>query len=523
MADFDDGLVLSPPSVPMDVARELLERDQFATGDILTLRRWRNGWMRWVGARWVEAEDASIRSELYQILEGALFEKETKNGTTVERWAPTKRKIADLLEAMEACTHLAETVDDPAWLDGAVHSAAGEMVACANGLLHVGSRELTSHTPSFFNRVSVPFDYDPEAREPVGWLRFLDQLWPDDPDSIATLQEWFGYVLSGRTDLQKILLMVGPTRSGKGTIARILAALIGKGNAAGPTLASLGTNFGLSPLLGKPLAVVSDARLSGANVSAVVERLLSISGEDMLTVDRKYRDPWTGKLPSRFVILSNELPRFGDASGAIANRFVVLQMHESFLGRENPRLTEQLYAELPGILCWALDGLDRIRNRSLTMPQSSMDAVTQLQDLVSPVAAFVRDGCKVDIGGTVSMDELFAAWRSWCEDNGHRAGSKQTFGRDLRAVVPHVRMRRPRDDAGSRYREWIGITLRSAHNGEHRGPTRTKPGSGAESDARSAVVRDKSHCGSSTNSAALALVSDRLDAEVVDESEPGDR
>lgn len=43
----------------------------------------------------------------------------------------------------------------------------------------------------------------------------------------------------------------------------MLSALVGAGNVAGPTLASLGTNFGLSPLLGKPLAVVSDARLGG--------------------------------------------------------------------------------------------------------------------------------------------------------------------------------------------------------------------------------------------------------------------
>jgi putative DNA primase/helicase len=102
------------------------------------------------------------------------------------------------------------------------------------------------------------------------------------------------------------MLLIGPTRSGKGTIARVSAALLGKGNVAGPTLASLGTNFGLSPLLGKPLAVVSDARLTGGNVHQVVERLLSVSGEDLLTVDRKYREPWTGKLPSRFLILSNE-------------------------------------------------------------------------------------------------------------------------------------------------------------------------------------------------------------------------
>ncbi len=162
--------------------------------------------------------------------------------------------------------------------------------------------------------------------------------------------------------------------------------MIGKGNAAGPTLASLGQNFGLSQMLGKPLAVVSDARLAaGSNVSSVVERLLSVSGEDLLTVDRKYREPWTGKLPSRFLVISNELPRFGDASGAIARRFVTVTMNTSFLGRENPRLTKELLTELPGILRWALDGLDRLTTAgAFTEPKSSADAIMALQDLVSP-------------------------------------------------------------------------------------------------------------------------------------------
>ena len=43
-------------------------------------------------------------------------------------------------------------------------------------------------------------------------------------------------------------------------IARMLTELIGRGHVAGPRLTSLGTNFGLSPLIGKPLAIISDAR-----------------------------------------------------------------------------------------------------------------------------------------------------------------------------------------------------------------------------------------------------------------------
>lgn len=465
------GAMLPAPSNPMAVARKLAA--YYRTAGHTTLIRWRGGWMQWRGTHWAEVEETVIRSWLYQRLEYARYTDTTGSGPPVRQWEPNRHKVSDVADALTAITHVPEDTDPPAWLRGSELAAPGEIVACSNGLLHVGTRKRMDHTPRYFNVVSVPFPYDPKALKPARWLTFLKELWPDDPSSVAALQEWFGYVLSGRTDLHKILLLIGPTRSGKGTIARVLTALVGKGNAGGPTLASLGTNFGLSPLLGKPLAIVSDARLGGASVHQVVERLLSVSGEDMLTVDRKYREPWTGKLPSRFLVLSNELPRFGDASGAISHRFVVLTMSESFLGRENTHLTAELLAELPGILSWSLDGLDRLTSQgALTEPASSADAIVALQDLVSPVSAFVRDCCSRS--GEIAVKELFDAWKTWCEENGHKAGSAQTLGRDLRAVIPALRQARPRDGE-SRERRYIGISLSPAHNGEDRGPSRTTP------------------------------------------------
>jgi putative DNA primase/helicase len=468
------GDLLPAPSNPMAVARELVA-DHEEDGH-LTLRRWRGAWMQWQRTHWAEAADSATESWLYQRLEHAWYTDETRKVPVPKLWEPNRRKVADVAAAIAAVTHLGDNVDPPAWLSTDEPAPAGEIVACTNGLLHVGTRKLYDHTPEFFGIVAVPFPYDQRAPRPARWIKFLAELWPDDQDSIAALQEYFGYVLSGRTDLHKILLLIGPTRSGKGTIARVLTALIGKANTAGPTLASLGTNFGLSPLLGKPLAVISDARLGDGGQHQVVERLLSVSGEDTLTVDRKYREPWTGKLPSRFLLLSNELPRFGDASGAIANRFIILQMTRSFLGHENTYLTKELLAELPGILSWALDGLDRLsREGALTEPASSSDARAALADLVSPVSAFVRDRCQH--GGEITVDDLFAAWRSWCDDNGHRAGSKQTFGRNLRAVIPAVRIARPRDGE-SRERRYIGVSLSTTHNGWDRGPSRTSADSG---------------------------------------------
>ena len=181
-------------------------------------------------------------------------------------WEPNRHKIADVLDALAAVCYLPETVQQPAWIDGD-EPPDGVIVACANGLLHVDTRTLLPHNPRFFNQTAVPFDYDPDASSRRAGCAFLDELWPDDADSIAALQEFFGYVISGRLDFQKILLLVGPTRGGKGAIARVLGALVGPDNVAGPTLSSLGNDFGLAPLLGKPLAVISDARLDGRNTA----------------------------------------------------------------------------------------------------------------------------------------------------------------------------------------------------------------------------------------------------------------
>ena len=113
-------------------------------------------------------------------------------------------------------------------------------------------------------------------------------------------------------------------------------------------------NFGLAPLIGKPLAIISDARLGGrTDTQVVVERLLSITGEDWLSVDRKFLPAWNGQLPTRFLILTNELPKLGDASGAIASRFIVLRLIQSFYGQEDLSLTRKLLEEAPGILVWA--------------------------------------------------------------------------------------------------------------------------------------------------------------------------
>lgn len=352
----------------------------------------------------------------------------------------------------------------PCWLgDGNDRPPATEFLPGRNSLFHMPTRELWPPSPDLFITAALPFDFDPAARAPAEWLRFLDTILGGRPETVALLGEWFGYALTSSTVQHKALLIVGPKRSGKGTIARVLRALVGPDAYAGVTLGGLADRFGLEPLIGRRLAVVADARIGGrADQATMAERLLAISGEDALAIDRKYKPAWHGRIGVRFVVLTNELPKVADASGTLASRFLVIRLTESFYGRENLELEAKLLAELPGILTWALDGYDRLRQRGrFSDAGAGGDDARELAELGSPVLAFVRDRCVVECSAdaTVSCADLFAAWRAWCESVGHLAvGNAATFGRDLRAALPHVTVVRPRGDhARSRY--YVGVTL----------------------------------------------------------------
>lgn len=143
-------------------------------------------------------------------------------------------------------------------------------------------------------------------------------------------------------------------------------------------------------------------------------------------------------------MLSNELPAFEDASATIASRFIILMFRRSFYGQENPRLTDELLVEAPGIFNWALEGLDRLVNRGrFVQPASSASAIRHLEDLASPVSAFLRDRCTLAPDGTASKDAVWAAWKEWAEDAGIKKATKDVLVRDLRAVDPSITSTRP--------------------------------------------------------------------------------
>ncbi len=93
---------LPPPNEPMAVARAIVAA-LYADDARLLLRSRSGDFYRWDGRCWPEAESRGIRGAVYAFLEHATYAN--KDGIPVP-WAPTRRKVDDVLDALRAVVHL---------------------------------------------------------------------------------------------------------------------------------------------------------------------------------------------------------------------------------------------------------------------------------------------------------------------------------------------------------------------------------------------------------------------------------
>ena len=144
--------------------------------------------------------------------------------------------------------------------------------------------------------------------------------------------------------------------------------------------------------------------------------------------------PWDGVLPIRFVILTNEIPDIPDTSGSLTGRFVPLVTTVSFYGREDRSLFQRRLApELSGILLWAIEGWRSLQERGhFVLPESGKDLARQFGQQGTPIAAFLADCCVLGPKKSVSKDDMYEAFKNWCERDGRtRVLTKNIFSQKL--------------------------------------------------------------------------------------------
>lgn len=449
------------PSEPMKVARMFVARFEAKTP-----LRFIDG--EWLGYNksgfWKTLPDRQIRDRLYRCLEHAMYYVANEP----KQWNPNNRKVNDVLDALKTVAASENRPNEEGWFNG----RTDHVIPCANGLLNLATRTLEPLTPDFFNRYVLTCPYDADATS-APWDRFTHENLADDLETIAALQEWGGYVLSGRKDLQRFLLMVGQSRSGKGTYVEVLNAFLPPESHIGFKATDyLRDRFSDSNMIGKTLMTVSDSR-SKLDDGRFVEMILRLVGNDEFSIRKPYgRDYYNGILPGRLVILSNKVPVMPDDSQAVLGRALVVKMNKSYVNREDPGLISSLTTpeSLSGILNHFLDGLGNLRARGhFRQPSDGDDIKALLSENSSPVRHFVSEQCELGDWWAPKQD-VYLQYAQFCNQYGYRTDDYSRFATALyTATNQAVRGgKRTKDRCGGKQGQvtaFVGLRLLSAGGG----------------------------------------------------------
>jgi len=446
----------------MNHARTFLD-NFYSSEEGYSLVHYADDFFIYVGTHYEVIEEATIRSQVYTFLDKC--KKSGKQGALAP-FNPNSSSVSGAIDAIKSIVHLANhpNTKPPIWLDDYAKAkpSASKLISLQNGIFHLEDSILMPHSLGFFTQNSLPFAYDQLAVCPT-WDTFLKSVWSDDQESIDTLQEMFGYILSGDTRQQKFFNIIGPRRSGKGTINKVLVALLGQHNTVAPELGELCDTFGLQPWLGKLLASFTDARAPDRNRSAVVSQLLRIVGGDTITVNRKNKEAWNGYLPTRLVIYSNEVLQLTENSNALTGRMIVLKMTKSFFNKEDTELAHKLEQELGGIFNWAMEGLKRriARGGHFTQPTTGKEYLDLMAELGNPLAVFADAALDFDPTAWARKEDVFACYKHWALKKSMAPGTEQAFKRRFLAATQEqfVKSDEVRQN-GERINVYLGVSLK---------------------------------------------------------------
>jgi putative DNA primase/helicase len=397
-------------------------------------------------------------------------------------WAKvvTPKEISQVIQTFVG--HIRQAQPAPCWRPDPNFDVK-DLVACTNVTVSTRDGNLMQNDPRLFIVWGVEYEFDPHAQCPE-FDKFLISIWGEEEqigedangDPImakqgepgtrqATLEEVFGYIMSGDKSRHKIVNFIGPAGSGKGTLGRLLGNLVGGDhNVASCTLQEIGELHGKESLIDKPLWISPDVKLPPKffeeKMPQVLQALLSISGDDRQSVPRKYLKAWHGTLPTNIVVLSNAPLIINDPSRAWIRRVLMFRFDRDFEGREDRELDEKLRRELPGILNRALAGRKRLTARGeFIQPYTSFTMLADLARISAPVMEFVSE-CDTSDQARFAPEAVYNEFRRFCRRHGHKQMPRNLFCGQLYSARPGLELKQ--EPRPSRVRLYHGLGLGSS-------------------------------------------------------------
>lgn len=330
-----------------------------------------------------------------------------------------------------------------------------DYIVLENGVYWWRTDKYEGHNPLLGALTRLPIRFDRTATAPR-FERWLLEVLGDDVELLRHVWEIIGYLLMTGNPLQKMILLYGDGGNGKGTLLRVIGALLGDENFSALSLHTLVEDrFAASGLYGMIANISGDLSSRFVNEPEILKQ---ITGGDAITTSRKFGQLFTFVPYAVPIFASNDFFRTSDTSYGWRRRWEVIEFtrHVSELGDFDER---NLLAELPGIFNRAMIGLRDLMGRErFAPPAAAVDATTRLHDAADPLLLWLDEDENVFLGESqwsVKAD-VYTRYSRWVRANGYQPLASGPFGSRLKQLGITSRRRM---ENGSRTRYYDGISV----------------------------------------------------------------
>ncbi len=411
-------------------------------------------WLIWDGRRW-RGDDGNIIYQMAIDTIKRMYSKALENKTGDETLAmmehagrsESARKIEAMIRVAGWNRELNIMPDD---LDR--HPF---IFNCKNGMIDLETGRLYPHEKKrMITKVSM-IAYEAEEKCPV-WKKFLKDIFGRNRELINFIQRVLGWALTGDNSSQAMFILYGNGANGKSTFINTIMKLMGDYAASTPTETFMQkkgdqASNDIARLKGIRFVSAMEAEYGGKLAEAVIKRL---TGNDVISARFLYGEFFDFLPTFKIFMATNHKPKIGGMDNAIWRRIRLVPFEVSFPeDKQDRKLSEKLENELPGILAWIVEGTLKWMKEGLGNTPAVLAATTEYRFEMSAIETFLAEECIREENTMVKSQELYNAYKKWCEETNERIMSSRCFGMRLGETgLDKVRI--------SKGYHWLGIGLK---------------------------------------------------------------
>ena len=293
-----------------------------------------------------------------------------------------------------------------------------------NGSLDIRTMEFADNDPLVFQTSYLNFNYDRYNTHCPNFEKYLESVSGGDPDIKELMLQTHGYIASCSMDAKSFFLFIGEGDTGKSLTIGLDTMFFPNDFVSTIELQALGDKFSTGNLANVRLNVGGDLPNKPLTPD-VVKHVKGITGNDMMTAEKKFVQPFSFKPTCKLVFATNHPLVLQQRDDQFCERLVVIPFDNKIpKDRQDHDLLNKLRDELPAIFNMILEAFLRLRNNNfefkkvvnlsnyVAIPLSESGSVSHLEEAVDDFVS-IHYEITGDSDDFVSIKQLYAEFNAY--------------------------------------------------------------------------------------------------------------